>query len=153
MKTENVIVEKSFQFALRIVKLFSLLKEKKVERDIALQILRSGTSIGANIEEAMGGSSKKDFIHKLSIAQKEAFETRYWLRLLEDSDEIKKDWIWPRKGFGSIPVNATIGGTSWKTSIFPEKGGTYLLPIKKLVREEENLKAGDFVEIQIVVIS
>lgn len=71
----------------------------------------------------------------------------------EDSDEIKKDWIWPRKGFGSIPVNATIGGTSWKTSIFPEKGGTYLLPIKKLVREEENLKAGDFVEMQIEVIS
>lgn len=85
MKTENVIVEKSFQFALRIVKLFSLLKEKKVERDIALQLLRSGTSIGANIEEAMGGSSKKDFIHKLEIAYKEARESRYWLRLLKES--------------------------------------------------------------------
>ena len=85
MKTENVIVEKSFQFALKIVKLFSLLKEKKVERDIALQLLRSGTSIGANIEEAMGGSSKKDFIHKLEIAYKEARESRYWLRLLKES--------------------------------------------------------------------
>lgn len=49
----------------------------------------------------------------------------------EDSDEIKKDWVWPRKGFGSIPVNVVIGNTSWKTSIFPEKEGSYLLPIKK----------------------
>jgi len=86
MKTDNVIVEKSFQFALRIVKLHSLLKEKKVERDLALQLLRSGTSIGANIEEAMGGSSKKDFIHKLEIAYREARETKYWLRLLRESN-------------------------------------------------------------------
>ncbi len=85
MKTENVILEKSFQFACRMVKLFALLKEKKVERDLALQLLRSGTSIGANIEEAMGGSSKKDFIHKLEIAYKESRETRYWLRLLNKS--------------------------------------------------------------------
>ena len=91
MKTENVIVEKSFQFALRIVKLYSLLKEQKVERDLALQLLRSGTSVGANIEEAIGGSSKRDFIYKLEIAYKESRETRYWLRLLKESNlmEIK----------------------------------------------------------------
>lgn len=91
MKTENIIVEKSFQFALRIVKLYSLLKEQKVERDLALQLLRSRTSVGANIEEAIGGSSKRDFIHKLEITYKESRETRYWLRLLKESNlmEIK----------------------------------------------------------------
>jgi len=90
MKTENVIVEKSFQFALRIVKLYSLLKEKKVERVLALQLLRSRTTVGANIEEAIGGSSKKDFIHKLEIAYKESREARYWLRLLKDSNLLEK---------------------------------------------------------------
>ena len=86
MKTENIIAEKSFQFALRIVKLHSLLKERKVERDIALQLLRSGTSIGANVEEAIGGSSKKDFIYKLEIAYREARETKYWLKLFKESN-------------------------------------------------------------------
>jgi four helix bundle protein len=86
MKTGNIIAEKSFHFALRIVKLYSLLKEKKVERDLALQLLRSGTSVGANIEEAIGGSSKKDFIHKLEIAYREARETKYWLRLFKESN-------------------------------------------------------------------
>ncbi len=90
MKTENVVVEKSFQFALRIVKLYSLLKEEKVERDLALQLLRSGTSVGANIEEAIGGSSKRDFIHKLEIAYKESRETRYWLKLLKESNLLEK---------------------------------------------------------------
>ncbi len=90
MKTENVIVDKSFQFALRIVKLYSLLKGKKVERDLALQLLRSGTSVGANIEEAIGGSSKRDFIHKLEIAYKESRETRYWLRLLKESNLLEE---------------------------------------------------------------
>ena len=86
MKTENLILQKSFQFGLRIVKLFALLKQNKVERDLALQILRSGTSIGANIEEAMGGSSKKDFIYKLEIAYREARETKYWLRLFKEGN-------------------------------------------------------------------
>ncbi len=72
MKKGNVIVEKSFQFSLRIVKLFEHLKKNKVERELILQLLRSGTSIGANIEEAVGGASKKDFINKLVIAYKEA---------------------------------------------------------------------------------
>ena len=86
MKEDNIIVSKSFQFGLRIVKLFLHLREKKIERDLCSQLLRSGTSIGANIEEAVGGSSRKDFIHKLEIAYREAREVRYWLRLLKDSN-------------------------------------------------------------------
>lgn len=86
MKENNVIVEKSFQFGLRIVKLFLHLREHKIERELCVQLLKSGTSIGANIEEALGGSSRKDFIHKLEIAYGEARETRYWLRLLKESD-------------------------------------------------------------------
>lgn len=61
------------------------LRKIKVERDLGTQFLRSGTSIGANIEEAIGGSSRKDFVHKLEIAYKEPRETRYWLRLLKGS--------------------------------------------------------------------
>ena len=85
MKTSNLIVEKSFQFSLRIVKLFGHLKKNRVERELALQLLRSGTSIGANVEEAIGGASRKDFIHKLTIAYKEARETNYWLKLLKEA--------------------------------------------------------------------
>jgi len=85
MKQENIIVEKSFKFALRIVKLFLFLRERKVDRDLCSQLLNSGTSVGANIEEAVGGSSRRDFVHKLEIAYREARETRYWLRLLRDS--------------------------------------------------------------------
>lgn len=70
----------------------------------------------------------------------------------KDADEIKKEEPWPRKGFGSIPVNVTIGKTVWKTSIFPEKKGTYVLPLKKEVRERENLRIGDKVTVSIEVI-
>ena len=90
MKEDNVIIEKSFRFGLRVVKLFIHLRENKVERELCLQLLRSGTSIGANIEKAVGGSSRKDFIHKLEIAYREARETRYWLRLLQESDLLEK---------------------------------------------------------------
>ncbi len=85
MKTQNLIIDKTFAFGLRIIKLFNHLRKNKVERDLALQLLRSGTSIGANTEEAVGGSSRKDFIHKLEIAYKEARESRYWIRLLRGS--------------------------------------------------------------------
>lgn len=71
----------------------------------------------------------------------------------QDSDEIKKDWVWPRKGFGSIPVNVKVGKTLWKTSIFPEKGGTYVLPLKKSVRQAEGIKIGDVIQILIDVCS
>jgi len=82
---ESILREKSYQFALRIIKLYKYIVADKSEYVLSKQILRSGTSIGANIEEANQGQSKADFIHKLSIAQKEAFETDYWLRLLRDS--------------------------------------------------------------------
>lgn len=86
MKNDNVILEKSFQFGLRIVKLFVHLRKTKVERDLCVQLLRSGTSVGANVEESVGGSSRKDFAHKLEIAYREARETRYWLRFLKESE-------------------------------------------------------------------
>ena len=85
MKENNVILDKSFQFGLRIVKLFRYLREKKIERELCIQLLKSGTSIGANVEEAVGGTTKRDFIFKLSIAYKEARETRYWLRIFRES--------------------------------------------------------------------
>lgn len=76
---------KSYSFAIRIVRLYEYLKKEKQEYVLAKQILRSGTSIGANIEEAVAAQSAVDFIHKLSIARKEARETSYWLRLLHDT--------------------------------------------------------------------
>ncbi len=81
---ENIILEKSYLFAQRIVSLYLFLKQEKKEYELARQILKSGTSIGANIEEAIGGFSRKDFSAKLGIAYKEARETNYWLRLLHD---------------------------------------------------------------------
>jgi four helix bundle protein len=82
---ENIISDKSFLFAKRIVKLYLYLKKDKKEFDLARQILKSGTSIGANVEEAIGGFSRKDFSAKFGIAYKEARETNYWLRLLHDT--------------------------------------------------------------------
>ena len=82
---ESIIVTKTFDFALSVVNLFIELK-KENEFIISKQILRSATSIGANVEEAIAAQSRKDFIHKMSIASKEARETKYWLRLLEKSN-------------------------------------------------------------------
>ena len=90
MKAENVILDKSFKFGLRILKLYIHLKKRKVDTGLCSQILDSGTSIGANVEEAVGGSSRKDFINKLQIAYKEARETRYWLRLLKEGDVLER---------------------------------------------------------------
>ena len=81
----NAIQEKSYAFALRIVKLYRWLCEEKKEYVLSKQVLRSGTSIGANIEEAIEGQSERDFAAKLAIAYKEARETHYWLRLMHDS--------------------------------------------------------------------
>ncbi len=88
MKKENMILNKSFDFALSIIKLYQDLKDHN-EYVISKQLLRSGTSIGANVEESIAAISRKDFVAKLSIASKEARETRYWLRLLDKSDLIK----------------------------------------------------------------
>jgi four helix bundle protein len=83
---ENVLKRKSYLFALSVVKTIYLLQEKKREYVLTKQLLRSATSVGANIEEANQAESKADFIHKLSIANKEINETQYWLRLLIDSE-------------------------------------------------------------------
>lgn len=85
MKKENVILEKSFDFALSILELYKQMIAQK-EHVLSKQILRSGISIGANVEEATTAISKKDFTAKMSIASKEARETRYWLRLFERSE-------------------------------------------------------------------
>ena len=83
---ENVLEAKSFRFAIRIVKLCRLLNENKQEYTLTKQLLRSGTSIGANVTEAQQAQSRADFVSKLSIALKEASETAYWLRLLHATD-------------------------------------------------------------------
>ncbi|MHC0446069.1 four helix bundle protein [Flavobacterium sp. 3-218] len=85
---ENVIQDKSFQFAVRIVNLYKYLSENKKEFVLSKQVLRSGTSIGANIEESIGGRSDKEFLFKLEISYKEARETIYWLKLLKATDYI-----------------------------------------------------------------
>lgn len=69
------------------------------------------------------------------------------------AETIKKDWHWQRRGFGSIPVKVQINDALWSTSIFPEKEGTYLLPIKKIVREKEHIKKGDTITIQLQVLA
>lgn len=91
MAKGNVLQEKSYGFAIRIVKLAHFLKEKKKEQVLSKQIVRWGTSIGANIEEASGAQSDNDFIAKLHISLKEAKETHYWLRLLRDTDYITQE--------------------------------------------------------------
>lgn len=86
----NPLKDKSFQFALKIVKLYTFLTEQKREYVMSKQLLRSGTSIGANIREAQNAQSKADFIHKLSISQKECDETLYWIELLHQSDFVEE---------------------------------------------------------------
>ena len=88
MKTNNAVQQKSYAFALRIIRLYKHLCDTKKEYVLSKQLLRSGTSIGANVEEALGGQSKKDFLAKLAIAYKEARESHYWLRLLRDGEII-----------------------------------------------------------------
>lgn len=85
MKKENIILDKSFDFALKIIALYKEMSEQK-EFVLSKQLLRSGTSIGANVEEASAAVSKKDFTAKMSISSKEARETRYWLRLIKKSN-------------------------------------------------------------------
>ena len=90
-KTESPIQVKSFDFALRIIKLYKHLQTEHKEFVLSKQILKSGTSIGANIKEAQQAESKADFIHKLSISLKEANETEYWLELLHKSNFISDE--------------------------------------------------------------
>ena len=91
MKESNKILELTFDFSLSIIELYKFLVDKK-EFVISKQLLRSATSIGASVEEAMAAQTKKEFITKMSIASKEARETRYWLRLLDKSKFIEHDY-------------------------------------------------------------
>jgi four helix bundle protein len=91
MKTNNIIQQKSFAFAIRIVNLYKFLTTEKKEFVLSKQLLRSGTSVGANIEESIGGQSDKDFLSKISIAYKEARESMYWLKLLKATDYLSQE--------------------------------------------------------------
>ena len=107
---KNIVKEKSFDFAIKIVNLYKYLKNEKNEFVLSKQILRSGTSIGANINEAQQGQSKKDFLMKMNIALKECTETKYWIELLsathyidtEQKESIIKDCIELEKLLTSI---------------------------------------------------
>lgn len=91
MKTDNVIVEKSKNFSLKIIRIYKILCDDKREFILSKQMLRSGTSIGANVKEAIRGQSKADFYAKLFIALKEASETEYWLELLHESGYLSEE--------------------------------------------------------------
>ena len=97
-----MLKDKSFDFAVRIVKLYSYLITKKTEYVMSKQVLKCGTSIGANVREAYNAESKKDFMHKLAIAQKECDETSYWLELLKETGFIRSI------EFESISKDATV---------------------------------------------
>ena len=88
---ENAIIEKSFEFSVRIINLYKHLQYEKKEYVLSKQILRSGTSIGANVSEAQRAQSKADFNAKMNISLKEANETYYWLRLLNRTDFISDE--------------------------------------------------------------
>lgn len=90
---KNIIEKKSFDFAIRIVKLYKYLCNNKKEYVLSKQVLRSGTSIGSNVAEAQQAQSKADFISKLSIALKETTETKYWLRLLNATNYLNQSEI------------------------------------------------------------
>ncbi len=90
-ESKNILKEKSFAFALRIIKLYKFLTETRKEYIMSKQVLRSGTSVGAMIREAQNAESKMDFVHKLAIAQKECDESLYWMELLVQSEYISKD--------------------------------------------------------------
>ena len=88
MSVDSIVKSKSMAFSIRIVRLYQFLTQEKRENVMSKQLLRSGTSIGANIAEAIYGSSRKDFTAKLTIAEKECAETLYWLELLNSCDYI-----------------------------------------------------------------
>lgn len=86
MRSDNIVQQKSFAFAIRVINTYKFLQTEKKEFILSKQLLRAGTSIGANIEESIGGQSEKDFLSKLSIAYKETRETIYWIKLLQATD-------------------------------------------------------------------
>ncbi len=121
---ENIIQQKSFNFAERIVKLYRYLTDEKKEFVLSKQILRSGTSIGANIEETIGSWTRKEFLQKVSISYREARETHYWLRLLrswgyislEQFDSLVQDCEELLRILGSIQKTTKENTTSIRNS-------------------------------------
>lgn len=112
MTKDNIIQQKSFQFALDIIELYKKLIENK-EFILSKQLLKSGTSIGANVEEALAGISKKDFTAKMSIASKEARETNNWLRLYDASKLVDLDYsVQLKESKEIVNILATIVKTS-----------------------------------------
>jgi len=91
MAKYNILQDKAFAFAVRIVNLYKYLTDEKKEYVLSKQVLKSGTSVGANIEEGIGGQSDKDFVAKFSISYKETRETIYWLKLLKATDFISEE--------------------------------------------------------------
>ena len=113
--SDNIIQKKSFEFALNIIRLYQQMQEQR-EYVLSKQLLRSGTSIGANVEEALAGQSRRDFLSKMSIASKEARETRYWLHLLQQSNLVEVDVLNYLKQIDEIiriltPIVKTTGQT------------------------------------------
>jgi four helix bundle protein len=90
VKSKSIVVNKSFDFAVRIIRLYQHLKDVKKEFTVSKQLLRSGTSVGANIREAHNAESNADFVHKLGIAQKKCDETAYWLELLHETEYLNE---------------------------------------------------------------
>jgi four helix bundle protein len=88
---ENVVKNKSFEFAIQVVKIYQFLRDQKKEYTLSRQLLRSGTSVGAMIREAEYAETKNDFIHKMGIAQKEVNETLYWLELLYETEYLTQE--------------------------------------------------------------
>ena len=91
MKTDNLIIIKSKAFAVRIIRMYQYLCDEKHEYVLSKQVLRSGTSIGANVKEAIRGQSRADFTAKMNIALKESSETEYWLELLHETDYLSNE--------------------------------------------------------------
>ena len=89
--SKSIVGEKSFLFAIRVVKLYKILCNERKEYVLGKQLIRSGTSVGANVREALNAESNADFIHKLSVAQKECGETLYWLELLKSTDYLNEN--------------------------------------------------------------
>ena len=113
--SKNILRDKSFAFAIRIVKLYKYLTEQKNEYIMIQQILKTDTSIGANVREGQNGESTKDFIHKYSIAQKGCDETLYWLELFHKTDYISE------RSFNSMSQDATELLKMLKSSILTSK--------------------------------
>lgn len=90
MKSDNVVLHKSLAFAVRIVRLYQYLQRERNEFVLSKQLLKSGTSVGANIREALRGFSRQDFVAKMNISLKEVYETEYWLELLYKTDYISE---------------------------------------------------------------